>query len=104
MWLAGGVLHGLVTGEHGIGDGDERRRSVAADHGFAALGEGKHPLALAAEALGKRGAGELRRAGEGLLARRRLAGYGALLFEAGALGGARPRPRGVRALPHPGVR
>ena len=85
------ILHRLVTGEHGIGDGDERRRAVAAGHGFAALDEPKHPLALAAEALGKLGVGELRRSGEDLLARLELTGDKDLLIKAGALRGARRR-------------
>ena len=79
------VLRRLVAGDHGIGDGDERRGAVAAGHGVAALHQREHALALAAEALRKPWIVGLDRPGDELLAGLELAGEEELTVERGAL-------------------
>ena len=79
------VLRRLVAGDHGIGDGDERRGAVAAGHRVAARDQRQHALALAAEALGKPRIVGLDRPGDELLAGLELAGEEELTIDAGAL-------------------
>src|SRR5262249_30035788 len=79
------VFRRLVAGDHGIGDGDERRGAVAAGPGVAGLAQREDGLAFAAELFREPGIVDLDRAGDQLLARLELAGEEYLQIHASAL-------------------
>src|SRR5262249_45346263 len=85
MAVSAAVLGRLGAGDHGISDGDKRRRAVAAGHGVAALHQREDTLAFAAQALRKPRIVDFDRPGDQLLARLELAGEEYLKIAAGAL-------------------
>ena len=78
------ILRRSVAGDNGIGDGDERRRAIAAGDGLAALYQHQQSLTFALKEIGEPGIARLDHLGDQSLARFELVGEKKLQIAVGA--------------------